>query len=71
MLLSGFMKYLAVVIIAGATYFFLAQKTPVAQGVHAITQAPEAGTDFLKRPLDRTHEVLDQARAHADDPALK
>ena len=65
------MKYIAVLVIAGATYLFLAQQTPVAPAVKAITQAPEAGTDFLKRPLDRTQEVLKQARTRADDPALK
>jgi hypothetical protein len=61
------MKYFAVLLIAAATYFFLARQAPVATAVQAITQAPAPGTDFLKRPLDRTHEVLTQARARADD----
>jgi len=63
------MKYIAVILIAGATYLYLAHNTPVAQAVNAITPTP--GTDFLKRPLDRTQEVLQQARTRADDPALK
>jgi len=66
------MKYIAVLLIAGATYLFLARQAPVAPAVNAITQAsPAPGSDFLKRPLDRTQEVLQQARARADDPALK
>jgi hypothetical protein len=65
------MRYIAVLLVAGATYLFLARQAPVEQAVHAITQAPAPGTDFLKSPLDRTHEVLQQARAHADDPGLK
>ena len=65
------MKYIAVLVIAGATYLFLAHQAPVGPAVKAVTQAPEAGTDFLKRPLDRTQEVLQQAKVRADDPALK
>ena len=61
------MKYIAVLLIAGATYFYLARQAPIATAVQAITQAPTPGTDFLKRPLDRTHEVLTQARARAGD----
>lgn len=70
MLLLGLMKYLAVIVVAGATYLYLAHKTPVGQAVNAITQSPQAytpGTDFLKRPLDRTQEVLQQARVRAND----
>ena len=62
------MKYIVVILIAGGTYLFFAQ-APAGQAVHAIAPAP--GTDFLKRPLDRTQEVLQQARTRADDPALK
>ena len=71
MLFAGVMKYVAVILIAAGTYFFLARQAPVKQAVQAISQAPEQGTDFLKRPLDRTKEVLQQARVRADDPALK
>ena len=63
------MKYIAVLVIAGATYLFLARQAPVAQAVNAITQSP--GSNILKRPLDRTQQVLQQARTRADDPALK
>ena len=65
------MKYIAVLLIAGATYLILARHAPVAQAVDAIIQAPTPGSNFLKRPLDRTQDVLKQARAHADDPELK
>jgi len=65
------MKYIAVLVIAGATYLLLARQAPVAPAVNAITQAPSPGTDFLKRPIDRTKEVLQQARNRVDDPALK
>jgi len=64
------MKYIAVILVAGATYLFLAHQAPVGQAVKAVTQ-PTPGTDFLKQPLDRTHEVLDQARTRANDPALQ
>ena len=65
------MKYIAVLVIAGATYLFLARQAPVAQAVNAITQSPGSGSNILKRPLDRTQQVLQQARTRADDPALK
>ena len=67
------MKYIAVLLIAGATYLYLARQAPVAQAVRAIAPAPEStpGTDFLKRPIDRTQEVLKPVRANTEDPALK
>jgi hypothetical protein len=73
------MKYLLVFLLAGATYLALARHAPVTQGVHAITEEPKAaaaqagtpGSNFLKRPIDRTEEVLKQARSRADDPALQ
>lgn len=71
MLYPGSMKYVAVFLIAGGAYFFLARQAPVAPAVNAITQAPTPGTDFLKRPLDRTQEVLKQARTRTQDPALQ
>jgi len=71
MLPSGGMKYIAAIFVAGVVYLVLARQAPVAQAVHAITQAPSPGTDYFKQPLDRTHEVLDQARKRADDPAVK
>ena len=63
------MKYIALLVIAGAVYLFLAHQAPISQAVNAL--APKPGTDFLKQPLDRTQEVLQQARVRADDPALK
>lgn len=63
------MKYIAVLLLAGGTYLAFAQHAAVAPAVVAIAPAP--GSDFLKRPLDRTQEVLRQARTRADDPALK
>ncbi len=63
------MKYIAVILIAGGTYLYLAHQAPVTQAVNAVAPAP--GSDFLKRPLDRTQEVLQQARTRADDPAFK
>jgi hypothetical protein len=62
-------KYIAATLIAGLAYLYLAHQAPVTQAVSAVAPAP--GSDFLKRPLDRTHEVLQQARTRADDPALK
>jgi hypothetical protein len=73
MLFSFGMKYIAVLLVAGGIYFFLARQAPVGQAVKAVAMAPAQapGTDFLKRPLDRTQEVLRQARQRADDPAFK
>jgi hypothetical protein len=65
------MKYIAVILVAGATYLILARQAPVGQAVNAIAQPAAPGTDFLKAPLDRTQQVLQQARVRADDPAFK
>jgi hypothetical protein len=61
------MKYIAVILIAGATYLSLVHQTPAGKPASGASQASEPGIDFLKRPLDRTHEVLDQARVRAND----
>jgi hypothetical protein len=66
------MKYIAVLLVAGAAYFILAHHAPVAPAANAsIAQPYEPGSDFLKRPIDRTQDVLKQARTRAEDPALK
>ncbi len=66
---SDSMKYIAVLLVAGGVYLYLGRPAPVKTGA---SSPPEAtGTDFLKAPLDRTHEVLKQARGRADDPALQ
>jgi hypothetical protein len=60
------MKYLALAAIAGGLFFFF--KAPSSHpATAAAATAPTPGTDFLKAPLDRTHEVLDQARVRAAD----
>ena len=61
------MKYLAGILLTGAVCLFIAHRAPVAPP----PAPPTPGTDFLKRPIDRTEEVLKQARTRADDPALK
>lgn len=50
----------------------LTHKEPVKPAA-AAAQAEDSkpGTDWLKAPLDRTHEVLDQAKTRAKDPALQ
>jgi hypothetical protein len=65
------MKYIAALLVAGGVYAMIAHKVPVKAAVPAASDASAPGTDFLKRPLDRTHEVLDQAHARAQDPALQ
>lgn len=67
------MKYIAVIILAVAIYLFLKPQSQIAPSATdtVATQAPSPRTDFLKRPIDRTNEVLQQARNRADDPALK
>jgi len=64
MLFSAAMKYLMVMLVAGGTWLVVAHKAPAPQ---ASAPAYTPGTDFLKAPLDRTHEVLDQARERAKD----
>lgn len=66
------MKYLVLFLAAGSVYLFITHRPapPVARVAPPAATA-SAGTDFLKAPLDRTHQVLDQARQRADDPALK
>jgi ABC-type microcin C transport system permease subunit YejB len=68
------MKYVFLLAAVAAIYFFLIRSAPVAPVADAVAQkevvplttggrdvAPPA-SNFLKRPLDRTHEVLDQAK---------
>ncbi len=50
------MKYVTVIALLGAAYFIYAPAKK------AAPVAPRPSSDFLKRPLDRTHEVLDQVR---------
>jgi hypothetical protein len=71
------MKYVVLLIIVVAVYFFLVRKAPVAPVVKEITQqdaapltsgpksppvAASPGTNALKRPIDRTKEVLNQVK---------
>jgi hypothetical protein len=71
------MKYIVVLLVAGGVYATLVrpahrpQAPAPAAGAHAQPDASESGSDFLKEPLDRTHEVLDQARNRVKDPALQ
>jgi hypothetical protein len=69
------MKYIATLLVAGGIYSMLAHHLPVAPAAPAAPEngflASKPGTDFLKEPLDRTHEVLDQARTRSQDPALQ
>jgi hypothetical protein len=73
------MKYLGLLAALVIIYFILARETPVAQVKEAIAQteaaplttgsrepAPSAGSS-LKRPLDRTHEVLETVKARNGD----
>jgi hypothetical protein len=59
------MKYVAVLVIAGTIYLLLGRPEP------ANPAGPVSTMDFLKSPLDRTHDVLKQARGRADDPGLQ
>ena len=65
------MKYLAVLAIAGGIYLYITYlpKHPVPIIPPELTSS--GGTDFLKEPIDRTHEVMKQAKTRADDPALQ
>jgi hypothetical protein len=68
------MKYIAAILVAGGVYALLAHHAPVSAPSAAAAASPSPAspeTNFLKAPLDRTHEVLDQARSRAQDPALQ
>ena len=58
------MKYVAIFALLCAAYFIYAPKVKVepAAPARAAVAQPSPSSDFLKRPLDRTHEVLDQVR---------
>jgi hypothetical protein len=65
------MKYIAVLLVAGGVYVMLSHHAPVRPAAAAASADATPGTDWLKEPLDRTHEVLDQAKTRAKDPALQ
>jgi hypothetical protein len=70
------MRYLALLAVVAIVYFVLARRAPVADVKEAMAQtevqpltrgprevAPVPATSSIKRPLDRTHAVLDQVKA--------
>jgi len=63
------MKYIAVLLVAGGIYVMLTHHAPVKPAAPTDAAAPHE--DWLKEPLDRTHEVLDHAKTRAHDPALQ
>ena len=65
------MKYIAVLIVAGGVYLMLSHHVPVSPASNGAAASATPGTDWLKEPLDRTHEVLDQAKVRTKDPALQ
>jgi hypothetical protein len=65
-LLGRGMKYIAVLLIGGGIFLYLIRPVP-----QKGAQAGSSVEDFLKNPLDRTHEVLKQSKDRADDPALQ
>jgi hypothetical protein len=69
------MRYFLTFIIAGNFYLFACRQDPTA----AVVQKPSpsaqpapttSANNFIKRPLDRTHSVLDQARKQRDENAF-
>jgi hypothetical protein len=67
------MKYVAIIAVVAIVYFVLARHTPVAAVQQSISQSEVAplttgsreaapASTSLKRPFDRTHEVLDQVQ---------
>ena len=69
------MKYVSLMLGLVAVYYFLVRSAPVKPVAEAVTAAEvaplttgsreaaaPAGTNALKRPLDRTHEVLQQVK---------
>jgi hypothetical protein len=69
------MRYVAILAVLAIVYFVLARHTPVTEvkeamaqaEVQPLTQGPREvaapATSSIKRPLDRTHAVLDQVKA--------
>jgi hypothetical protein len=68
------MKYVFLLLGVAAIYYFLARSAPVAPVTQAVTAAEVAplttgsretaapASNALKRPIDRTHAVLDQVK---------
>ncbi len=66
------MKIIALLIAIACVYFYFAHQTPIAEVAQAVTgqdvaplttgskEAAAPPTNALKRPIDRTHEVLGQ-----------
>lgn len=72
------MKYLALLAMVAVVYFVIARQAKVTQVKEAVTASEAApltqgsrevtpATNSLKRPLDRTHEVLNQVKARNGD----
>jgi hypothetical protein len=64
------MKYIAALLVAGGVYVMITHKAPLPAKA-AGTADSSAHEDWLKSPIDRTHQVLDQAKTRAGDPALQ
>lgn len=65
------MKYLLLLLTSGVVYLTFFRASPTPQVVQAISEpvvmtngAAEPRSNSLKRPLDRTHAVLDQVSAN-------
>jgi hypothetical protein len=68
------MKYVSLLLGVAVIYYFLARSTPVASVKEAVTAAEVAPlttgpretaappSNALKRPIDRTHEVMEQVK---------
>ena len=68
------MKYIAVLLVGGAMYFYIATHPPARQALGDVgkvyatayasgtsSQISPSRTDFLKRPIDQTREVIKKA----------
>ncbi|GEM_PF-4544393 len=74
------MRYFLIFLILGGVYWFGFHNSHTGAVVQTITQPEIAGTqppahpasttspnNFIKRPLDRTHDVLNQVRKGRDE----
>jgi hypothetical protein len=58
------MKYVYLLAAVALVYFILIRHSPVAKVTDAITHPESADTTInLKRPIDRTNEVLEQVKS--------
>ncbi len=60
------MRYFLAFLIICGIYLYVFRNNPARPAVPVAQATPSPSGDFIKRPLDRTHAVLDQVRTQRD-----